>query len=93
MSSRDDILATAKALINGDRASDYGPADENHQRIANFWNTYIYDGVPREITATDVACLMILLKVARLAHSTENARDSFVDICGYAALAGEMAEK
>jgi hypothetical protein len=31
---RDEILDTAKALINGDRAKDYGDADLNHQRIA-----------------------------------------------------------
>jgi hypothetical protein len=94
VATRDDILDLAKDLINGDRASHYGPADENHRRIAALWNTYIWDaGLSRQLTEADVACLMILLKVARLAHSTENARDSFVDICGYAAIAAEMAEQ
>jgi hypothetical protein len=35
---RDEILDTAKALINGDRAKDYGDACLNHQRIADGWN-------------------------------------------------------
>jgi hypothetical protein len=38
---RDKILDTAKTLINGDRAKDYGDAYLNHQRIADGWNIII----------------------------------------------------
>lgn len=41
------------------------------------------------ITAKDVAAMMGLLKVARIA--TGNKADSFVDLAGYAACAGEIA--
>ena len=40
-------------------------------------------------TAHDVAAMMILLKVARLATSPDK-WDNWVDIAGYAALGGEV---
>lgn len=43
------------------------------------------------ITAKDVAAMMGLLKVARIA--TGSSPDSFVDLAGYAACAGEIATK
>jgi hypothetical protein len=39
--TRDEILDTAKELINGQRAKDYGDAEENFQRIAEGWNIII----------------------------------------------------
>ena len=84
---RDDVLAKAGELINGDRKEDYGDAYLNHMRIAEFWNNYLE--TENKITPTDVAMMMMLVKVARLMHTYKE--DSFVDICGYAALAGEMS--
>jgi hypothetical protein len=84
---RDDVLAKAGELINGDRKEDYGDAYLNHMRIAEFWNNYLE--TENKITPTDVAMMMLLVKVARLMHTYKE--DSFVDICGYAALAGEMS--
>ena len=43
------------------------------------------------ITPKDVATMMALLKVARIA--TGSNPDSFVDLAGYAACAGEIATK
>lgn len=85
--NRDEILHTARELINGDRAKDYGDAYLNHMRIADFWNSYLDHEI--KLTPTDVATMMMLLKIARLIN--EYKEDSFVDICGYAALAGEMS--
>ena len=84
---RDEILHTASELINGDRAKDYGDAYLNHMRIADFWNSYLDHEI--KLTPTDVATMMMLLKIARLIN--EYKEDSFVDICWYAALAGEMS--
>jgi hypothetical protein len=84
---RDEILDQAGNLIKGDRAQDYGDAYLNHMRIAEFWNNYLDHTV--KIAPTDVAVMMMLVKVARLMNEYKN--DSFVDICGYAALAGEMS--
>ena len=47
-------------------------------------------GLIELITPTDVGIMMTLLKVARL-HGEVKSIDSFVDVCGYMALAGEMA--
>ena len=86
---RDKILEQAGNLINGDRAKDYGDAYLNHMRIAAFWNNYLDHSA--NIAPTDVAVMMMLVKVARLMSGWKD--DSFVDICGYAALAGEMSTK
>lgn len=77
----DSILQTAEELIHGDRAKEYGPPLLNHERIATLWSAYLQ----HEVTASDVATMMILLKVARLktGHGT---RDTWIDIAGYAGL-------
>lgn len=73
-------------LIQGDRASSYGDAKTSFERIASLWSTY--KGV--EITAKDVASMMILLKVSRGVTSAK--RDNWLDIIGYAALGSEIAQ-
>jgi|TARA_R100000329_G_scaffold146045_1_gene132205 hypothetical protein len=80
---RDEILRQAEILINGDRAADYGDAKENFKNIADLWSVYLGTPVNRQ----DVAVCMILVKAARLMGS--NKPDSWIDICGYAALGGE----
>lgn len=76
------ILYEAQQIIYGDREETYGSPDKNLQLIADLWSEYI-GGC--HFTVTDVCCLMILLKVARLKNQPTH-RDSQVDICGYAAL-------
>ncbi len=82
-----DVLEEARDLIQGDRASSYGDAKASFARIASLWSTY--KGV--EITAKDVAAMMILLKVSRGVTSAK--RDNWVDIIGYAALGSEIEKK
>lgn len=82
--SEPDILEEARDLIRGDRASSYGDAKASFERIAALWTTY--KGV--EITAKDVASMMILLKVSRGVTSAK--RDNWLDIIGYAALGSEI---
>jgi len=69
---------------SGDRRRDYGSAKENHEVIATLWNAYL--AIRKEpwslISASDVAAMMILLKLAR--HSNSPKRDNYVDIAGYA---------
>ena len=79
------VLADAGMKINGDRARDYGDALENHTRIALMWGAIL----GREITPSQVAVMMIALKISRLANQPEHL-DSWVDVCGYAALGGEF---
>lgn len=79
------ILSHATDLVGGDRAKTHGDKTVNHQNIANLWTAYI--GVP--ITADQVAIMMVLLKIARTKHGGLN-RDDFVDMAGYAGVAGEI---
>ena len=81
------ILDEAREIIYGDREQTYGKPSKNLQAIAELWNAYIESktGSVSELTAKDVALMMIMLKVARLANNPKH-RDSVVDICGYAAL-------
>lgn len=82
---RGQILIDALKIINGDRQDEYGKPENNFSRIAKFWSLYL----GRHISAYDVAMLMTLFKFARIMHSG-NSRDSFIDLCGYAALGADM---
>lgn len=79
------ILLEAHTLINGERQKQYGPPQACFRKIARLWSTYL----EKDITSADVANLMILLKIARQSQGT-GSRDSYVDIAGYAGLAGDM---
>jgi len=84
-----DVLEEAISLINGQRAVDYGDAQSNFQRMADLVNPIIKkaDG---KLTATDMALVMIQVKIARLQESPDH-EDSWVDIAGYAALGAQIA--
>ncbi len=78
-----ELLAYTSELINGERAKDYGEPHQSFEKIAKLWSTYLHT----DISVTDVGMMMILLKVARNGRG-KNKQDNFVDICGYASLAG-----
>lgn len=90
---RDEILETARQLINGPRAHDYGDARENFQRIANGWNIIIEAALEKdgEITTAHVGLMMDWVKTSRLLE-TINHEDSWVDKAAYSALGAEMAK-
>ena len=83
--TRDEILDKAKDIINGQRQQDYGSPKENFSTIAKLWTEY----TGTLITSVDVCCMMLLLKIARVKNVTGTA-DCFIDMAGYAALAGEL---
>jgi len=83
---RSEILKTADGLINGDRQDHYGPPEDSFKRIGDLWTAYLEHEVV--ITPVDAANMMALMKIARLANGPH--LDSYVDACGYLALAGEM---
>lgn len=84
--TRPEILEKAAQCVCGHREQEYGSPENNFQVIAGLWRSY--KGV--DFTATDVAMMMALLKIARIqgGNATE---DSFVDLAGYAACGGEIA--
>jgi hypothetical protein len=83
--SETTILKEAHAIIYGDREKTYGHPAKNLKAIATMWDVYINNKQTPEITAKDVAAMMMLVKVARFANDPTH-RDNLVDICGYAAL-------
>lgn len=92
--TRKQILTEAQKCVCGKREQDYGTPENNFKTIGELWKTYLFASHPSTcaeltITAKDVGIMMALLKVARIA--TGNATDSFVDLAGYAACAGEIA--
>ena len=88
--NREQTLKKANECVNGQRQQDYGNPEDNFQCIADLWTTYM--GGQAVFTSMDVAMMMALLKVARIASGT-GTDDSFVDLAGYAACAAELASK
>lgn len=92
-SKREEILDTAKKCVCGDREQDYGSPENNFRTIANLWIDYL-SAKPNslDITPVDVAAMLALLKLARIAsgHAKE---DNWVDLAGYAACGGELEAK
>jgi hypothetical protein len=78
------LAEEAAAIVAGDRAADYGDANDSFARIAKLWSAY----TGSHISPWDVAQMMILLKVSRAKTSTK--RDTLVDIIGYAECAGQL---
>lgn len=78
------ILLEAYRLLNGERQSQYGNPGECFGRVAEFWSVYL----AADIFPEDVACMMILLKLARQANGHK--ADNLVDMAGYAALAADL---
>jgi hypothetical protein len=104
MMTRESVLDKAKSVITGEREQQYGSPEDNFKIIAALWDAYLdarYDSVDTfdengeydgyEIDAHDVAVMMCLLKIGRIA-SGRTTEDNYVDLAGYAACAGEIAE-
>ena len=88
---REEILDAAQQCVCGDREQDYGSPEHSFTTIANLWNAYIVAATGRcaALTEKDVAAMLALLKIARIAtgHAKE---DNWVDLAGYAACGGEV---
>ena len=88
--TRKDILRRAEQCVCGDRERQYGSPENNFGTIARFWSTYL-QGTGREvyINSVDVAAMLAMLKIARIA-SGKDKPDNWVDLAGYAACGGEL---
>ena len=94
--TRAEILEAAGKCITGGRDEEYGEPEDSFDLIARLWEPYIRaacvsPGANVGIREQDVAILMGLLKIARAAVNDKP--DNFVDLAGYAACAGEAAQK
>ena len=90
--TRKEILEAAEKCVCGDRDRQYGSPENSFTAIADLWNAFLW---AREepgdlLTAADVAAMMVLFKVGRIATG-QNKDDNWVDIAGYAACGGEVS--
>lgn len=83
---RIEILGKAAHIVSQDRNVEYGPPEDSFARIANLWTAYLNV----EFLPTDVAAMLALLKIARLA-SNPMSEDSYIDLAGYAAVGASLA--
>lgn len=84
--TRANILDTAKGYVTADRQATHGAPEDTFGLIAPYWSAHL--GVP--VSATDVAAMMTLLKLARLKANPSNP-DNWIDGAGYLACGGELA--
>lgn len=89
--TREGILEAAKQCVCTDREGQYGSPEDNFGLIAKMWSEYLRatTGKEIEVSAHDVAAMMCLLKIARIATGAPKA-DSWIDLAGYAACGGEI---
>lgn len=88
-----DILNRAADLVGGDRATAHGDAVESLQAIGELWGhllSLMGNPLPRPLEARDVAILMVGLKIVRASKGDESNDDNYVDMAGYAGLAGAV---
>lgn len=97
--TRKDILDAAEACVCGQREQDYGSPERNFETIGVMWSAYLREARKinmafNAIGPEDVAAMMALLKVARIAGARGNrvapTDDCWIDIAGYAACGGEI---
>lgn len=95
--TRKEILETAVACVCGQREEDYGSPEDNFTVIAALWEIYLKakclsPSASVCVMAEDVAVMMALLKIARIATGRSKP-DSYVDLAGYAACGGELGTR
>ena len=86
--TRAEFLKVVEGIICKDRNAQYGEPEDNFGRIAKFWSDYL----ETSIDAADVAIMMSLFKIARIATGG-NKSDNWIDLIGYAACGAECAVK
>lgn len=88
--NRVQILEAAAKCVGGEREQNYGRPENNFETIANLWTEYLTaTGDVVIIEPKDVAAMLALLKIARIASGHAKA-DNWVDLAGYAACGGEI---
>lgn len=95
--NRPEILDTAKSYVTADRNATHGDPEDNFRTIAEYWSAYLrakylVAGEVDDLNPADIAAMMVLMKVSRLATSPGQ-EDHWIDIAGYAACGGEVATR
>lgn len=88
--TRKRVLSEAEKCVCGQREHEYGVPEDSFEMIGKLWTVYL--DYATKIDAHDVAAMMALLKIARIAKSPDH-MDSWCDLAGYASCGGEIAWK
>ena len=88
--NRKDILERASDLINGDRDRQHGDVHETAENMAALLSALLHRKLTGPVTPVEALQAMTMVKVARTMNGQVN-EDDYVDMAGYAALAGELA--
>ena len=88
--TRQRVLKEAEKCVCGQRENEYGVPEDSFEMIGKLWTVYL--DYATKIDAHDVAAMMALLKIARIAKSPDH-MDSWCDLAGYASCGGEIAGK
>lgn len=88
--NRSHILETAESHITTDRAATHGSAENSFSDMAGGWNWWCSIRASGTFDSHDVAVMMTIFKIARIAGNAGHA-DNYIDAAGYIALAGEIA--
>lgn len=98
--TRQQILEAAAQCVLKDRQNTHGSPENSFSTIAAFWQIYLDsigvfkslqpEGGSRYLEPADVAVMMALLKIARIAQNPQHV-DSWTDLVGYGACGGELA--
>ena len=86
--TRKRVLKEAEKCVCGQRENEYGVPEDSFEMIGKLWTVYL--DYATKINAHDVAAMMALLKIARIAKSPDH-MDSWCDLAGYASCGGEIA--
>lgn len=84
--TRAELLDAANQIVTQDRNAQHGEPKDSFGLIAAYWSAHL----DRPVSATDVAVMMTLLKLARIGSNPAH-MDSWVDGAGYLACGGELA--
>lgn len=92
--TRESILKEAITCTCTDRNLQYGGPETTFPAIAELWTGYLRaNGHDITLTAKDTALMLMLFKTARAITSETPKADTYIDMAGYAACAGEIACK
>lgn len=95
--TRKIILEAAECCVCGGRDAQYGIPEASFGAIADLWGCYLWNkndmghkGLGKNfISREDVAAMMVLFKMARVATGSYK-EDNWIDAAGYAACGGEI---
>lgn len=82
---RSNLLKAADKVVSKDRMATHGAPEDSFKAIASLWGTYLSTAVGDEVTLAshDVAAMMALLKLARIAGNPTH-MGNWIDLAGYA---------